>query len=138
MIRTYRELRRIKSFEDRYEYLKLNGSVGRETFGMDRYLNQTLYRSNQWRRTRDNIIIRDDSCDLGVPGYDIYSCIIIHHMNPITAEDIENETDIVFDLDNLICTNHRTHMAIHYGDSSLLSKPPIVRYSGDTIPWSKR
>jgi len=135
MIKSYRELRRIKTFEERYEYLRLVGSVGKETFGFDRYLNQMLYRSRRWSNIRNEVIIRDEACDLGVPGYDIISRIVIHHMNPITLEDIEEARDEVFDPEYLICTTHRTHMAIHYGDESLLYKLPPERRPGDTIPW---
>lgn len=135
MTRSYSELRRLKTFEDRYEYLKLKGSVGRETFGFDRYLNQMLYKSRRWLRIRDDVIVRDEACDLGIYGYDIHHNIIIHHMNPISRDDIENEDDSVFDPEFLICTSHNTHMAIHYGDGSLLPKPLVIRYPGDTTPW---
>lgn len=137
MIRTYRELRKLNSFEERYDYLRLKGDVGRSTFGFDRYLNQMLYRSRRWLRTRDEIIIRDEGCDLGISGYDIFSKIIIHHMNPLSIDDIEDAKDEIFDPEFLICTSHRTHMAIHYGDESLLAKAPIIRRPGDTIPWYK-
>lgn len=135
MIKTYYELKKLKTFEERYNYLKLKGSVGKETFGFDRFINQMLYKSRQWIDTRNSIIIRDNACDLGIIGYDIYDKIIIHHINPISKEDIEDELDIIFDHDNLITTSHRTHMAIHYGDENLLYKKPIVRRPGDTIPW---
>lgn len=135
LIRTYRELQRLKTFEERYNYLRLIGKVGVSTFGFDRYLNQMLYRSKRWLYTRDEVIIRDEACDLGVPGYDIFDKIIIHHMNPISKEDIEEANDFIFDKNFLICTSNRTHQAIHYGDESLLSKPPIIRRPGDTIPW---
>jgi len=134
-IRTYSELRKLYSFEDRYNYLRLIGNVGKETFGFDRYLNQMLYRSKRWLEVRNEIIIRDEACDLGIPGYDIVDKIIIHHMNPLTKDDIEEGNDVIFEKNFLICTSHRTHMAIHYGDESLLFKPPTNRYSGDTIPW---
>lgn len=135
MTKSYYELRKFKTFEERYKYLKLKGSVGKETFGFDRFINQMLYRSRRWTDTRNSIIIRDNACDLGVSGYEIYDKIIIHHINPISKEDIEDELDIIFDPDNLITTSHRTHMAIHYGDENLLYKKPVVRYPGDTIPW---
>lgn len=135
MIRTYRELRRIRTFEGRYEYLRLQGVVGQSTFGYDRYLNQLLYSSRKWRRTRDDIIVRDDGCDLGLDGYEIYDKILVHHMNPITVEDIELDRDIVFDPENLICSAKRTHDAIHYGDKSFLFKGPVERTKNDTCPW---
>jgi len=135
MIRTYSELRTYKTFIDRYNYLKLRGSVGIETFGFDRYLNQVLYRSRRWRRTRDGIILRDNGCDLGVEGYDIYDKIIIHHMNPLTIEDIEDDIDEIYDPEFLISVSFNTHQAIHYGDESLLPKEPIERKPYDTCPW---
>lgn len=135
MIRTYSELRTYKTFIDRYNYLKLRGSVGIETFGYDRYLNQVLYRSRRWRRTRDGIILRDNGCDLGIEGYDIYDKIIIHHMNPLTIEDIENDVDEIYDPEFLISVSFNTHQAIHYGDESLLPKEPIERKPYDTCPW---
>lgn len=135
MIRTYSDLRSYKTFIDRYNYLKLRGSVGVETFGFDRYLNQTLYRSRRWRRVRDEVIIRDNGCDLGLDGYDIYDKIIIHHMNPLTIEDIENDVDDIYDPEFLICVSFMTHQAIHYGDESLLPKEPIERRPHDTCPW---
>jgi len=135
MIRSYRELRRLHTFKERYDYLRLKSSIGIATFGFDRYLNQSLYRSQEWKQIRDHVIVRDEACDLGIVGYDIFSHIVIHHMNPLRPEDIEDATDIVFDMDYLICTSHRTHMAIHYGDESLLYKPLVERRPGDTIPW---
>lgn len=135
MIRNYRELRRLKTFEERYFYLQLKGIVGESTFGFDRYLNQILYTSDRWLRTRDNIIIRDNGCDLGIEGYEIHGRILVHHMNPITIEDVELERDIVFDPEFLISTTLRTHNAIHFGDASLLPKLPIERRRNDTCPW---
>ena len=135
MIRSYRELRRLRTFEERYFYLQLKGIVGESTFGFDRYLNQILYTSDRWLRTRDDIIIRDNGCDLGIEGYEIQGRILVHHMNPITIEDVEEERDIVFDPEFLICTALRTHNAIHYGDVSLLPKLPIERRRNDTCPW---
>lgn len=138
MIRSYSELMRLPTFIERYEYLKLIGQVGVETFGIDRYINQSLYKSRRWRQLRNEIIIRDNGCDLGCEGYDIYDKIIIHHLNPWLPEDlelIEEEKGIVFDPENLICTSFRTHQAIHYGDESLLPKEPIERRPGDTCPW---
>jgi hypothetical protein len=135
MIRTFRELKRLKTFEARFEYLRLNGVVGKTTFGYDRILNQLLYRSTRWRRTRDDIIIRDDGCDLGVKGYEIYGYILIHHLNPITIEDIELEREEIYDPEFLICTTFNTHRAIHYGDESLLPRLPKERKRNDTCPW---
>lgn len=137
MIRTYSELIKIQKFEDRYNYLKLRGFVGKETFGYDRYLNQILYNSYRWKKVRDKVIIRDNGCDLGVEGYQINDMVIVHHMNPITIEDIELERDCVFDPEFLICVSDRTHRAIHYSDSSLLPQNPIERFKGDTCPWKK-
>lgn len=135
MTRSYTELKRYETFLDRYDYLKLKGQVGIETFGYDRYINQILYKSSKWRKTRDKVIIRDNGCDLGVPGYDIFDKIIIHHMNPITLEDVEEEREYIFDPEFLICTSFMTHNAIHYGDESLLPKEPVIRMPGDTCLW---
>lgn len=137
IIRSYSELISIPTFEERFEYLRLDGRVGAETFGFDRYLNQKLYRSQKWKRIRDSIIIRDNGCDLACEGYEIHGKIIIHHINPITVEDIINENSIVFDPENLISTTHSTHNAIHYGDESLLITGPIERRANDTCPWKK-
>lgn len=135
MIRTYSELKRIETFEGRYEYLKLFGKVGVETFGTDRYLNQILYHSQRWKRVRQKVIIRDNGCDLGVDGRDITYQIIIHHMNPITVDDILEERDWIFNPEFLISTSVYTHKAIHFGDESLLPKLPIERRPFDTCPW---
>lgn len=135
MIRNYRELRRLRTFEERYYYLQLKGVVGETTFGFDRYLNQILYTSDRWLKTRDGVIIRDNGCDLGIEGYEIQGRILVHHMNPITIEDVEEERDIVFDPEYLICTTLRTHNAIHFGDEKLLPKIPIERKRNDTCPW---
>ena len=135
MIRCYRDLRAIESFNERYLYLKLDGKVGEQTFGLDRYVNQQLYKSYRWRRTRSQVIIRDNGCDLGIDGRELDRYIVIHHMNPITLEDIEEERDIIFDPENLICCSSRTHKAIHFGDESLLPKEPILRTPGDTCLW---
>lgn len=135
MIRTYSKLQWLKSFEERYDYLKLKGQIGVSTFGFDRYINQTFYKSREWKRIRDEVIVRDEGCDLGIPGYNIFGHIIIHHMNPITVDNLLKNEDIVLNPDYLICTTHRTHMAIHYGDESLLYKLPVERRPGDTIPW---
>ena len=135
IIRSYSELRRITTFEERYKYLQLGGIVGKDTFGFDRYINQIFYRSQKWRSIRDQVIIRDNGCDLGVEGYDIYGRILIHHMNPITLEDIERESDFLLNPEYLICTTHNTHNAIHYGDENLLITSPIERTKNDTCPW---
>ena len=136
-IRTYSELSQLATYEERFRYLRLQGAVGRETFGYDRYINQILYTSQKWRAARDKVIFRDNGCDLGVEGYEIYGKIIIHHMNPITLEDIERERSWIFDPEFLICTTHMTHNAIHYGDENLLVKAPIQRKPNDTCPWRK-
>ena len=134
-IRTYSELITIPTFEERFEYLQLKGSVGKDTFGYDRYLNQVLYRSPEWKRLRNQIIIRDDGCDLACDSYDIYGKVLIHHLNPITVEDILTRSRKVFDPDNLVCVSHSTHNAIHYGDVDLLVTGPIIRTKNDTCPW---
>lgn len=136
-IKTYSELIRFPTFEERFQYLSLKGIVGRETFGFDRYLNQIFYRSQRWKSVRDHVIIRDNGCDLGVEGHEIHSRVIIHHMNPITLEDIERESEFLLDPEYLISTIHNTHNAIHFGDESLLIKPPIVRTPNDTCPWRR-
>ena len=135
-IKTYSELVTLPTFEQRYEYLRLDGSVGVETFGFDRYINQKFYHDPEWIRIRDKVITRDNGCDLGVRGYEIkYERIIIHHITPITLEDIINRHPIVFDLENLITVTHNTHLAIHYGDANLISKTPVERTKNDTCPW---
>lgn len=135
MIRSYSELIKLGTFEERFEYLKLSGSVGFETFGHDRYLNQALYCSEKWKRVRREVIIRDEGCDLGVDYMEIPGKIIIHHMNPITIRDIESGNSSIFDPEFLICTSFRTHNAIHYSDESLLPKDPVIREPGDTKLW---
>lgn len=134
-IKSYSELQKLKTFEERFNYLKLNGIVGESTFGFDRYLNQIFYRSKRWKRIKDTIIIRDNGCDLGMEDRQIYSRIIVHHMNPLSIEDIEKETDFLLNPEYLICTSHNTHNAIHYGDENLLIKAPIERTINDTCPW---
>lgn len=134
-LRRYSELKKLKTFEERFEYLRLAGVVGESTFGFDRYLNQLLYTSSKWRKTREGIIIRDNGCDLGVPGYDLRTMIIIHHMNPLSIKDIEEVSDDIFNPEYLICVSQRTHNAIHFGDESLLPKGPIERKPYDTCPW---
>ena len=134
-LRSYRELRRISSFEERFEYLRIGGSVGASTFGFERWINQDFYRSREWRNVRNDVIARDLGLDLGVEGYEIYDRVIIHHMNPMTVDDIEHNAETILDPEFLITTSHRTHNAIHYGDSSLLMKPFVERRPGDTVPW---
>lgn len=135
MIRTYSELMSISSFEDRYRYLKLSGSVGKDTFGFDRYLNQIFYRSDEWRSIRNHVIVRDNGCDLGVEGYEIYGRIYIHHMNPLTVKDVISRSESLLDPEFLICVSFNTHQAIHYGDESNLVLPPVERTLNDTCPW---
>ena len=135
MTRRYSELRHIPTFEERFDYLKLNGSVGRETFGFDRYINQRFYTSKEWRDVRHHVIARDLGLDLGAEGYEINSRILIHHMNPIVVDDILHKNDDILDPEFLITTCHNTHNAIHYGDSSLLPKPLVERSRGDTRLW---
>lgn len=137
-VRSYSELILLPTFEERYRYLQLNGVVGFETFGFDRYLNQIFYNSQRWKKVRDYVIIRDNGCDLGVEGYSIHGKVIIHHMNPITLDDIQNESAYMLDPEFLICTTHITHNAIHYGDESLIIKAPVERSKNDTCPWKKR
>lgn len=131
----YSELISIPTYEKRFKYLQLKGAVGNDTFGYDRYLNQILYNSPEWKRLRNQIIIRDNGRDLGCEGYEIYGRILIHHMNPITVEDIVSRDPIVFDPENLICVSHNTHNAIHYGDENLLIMAPVERTKNDTCPW---
>lgn len=136
-IRTYSELILLPTFEERYEYLRIGGRVGEETFGFDRYLNQIFYKDPEWLAARDEVIIRDNGCDLGIPGREIYSRILVHHMNPITKDDILKRSKILLDPEYLICTIKQTHDAIHYGDESLLLKDPIERSRNDTCPWRR-
>ena len=135
IIRTYSELVTLPTFEERFEYLQLNGIVGEETFGFDRYINQNFYRSREWKQVRDQVIIRDCGCDLGVEGYDIRGKILIHHMNPISVRDIQEVSDYLMNPDYLITTTLSTHNAIHYGDKNLLVTAPIVRTANDMCPW---
>lgn len=134
-IKTYSELITFSTFEDRFEYLQLKGIVGQETFGFDRYLNQILYNSKEWKHLRNEIIVRDNGCDLALEGFEIHCRILIHHINPITIDDVIKRREIVFDPENLICVTHNTHNAIHYGDKSLLITGPIERRANDTCPW---
>lgn len=137
MIRTYSELIKFNSFEDRFEYLKLKGYVGEDTFGFDRYLNQVFYKSPEWKKIRDEVIIRDNGCDLGMYEYEIFGKIYVHHMNPISVEDIESRASDILNPEFLICCSHQTHNAIHYGDTDLLPKGLIERTPYDTCPWKK-
>lgn len=136
-VRTYSELIKIPTFEERYEYLRLGGKVGEETFGFDRYLNQMFYRSKEWRSIRDHVITRDNGCDLAMAGHEVYSRILIHHMNPITADDILQRSEYLLNPEYLVSTIKRTHDAIHYGDRSLLIVAPIERTKNDTCPWKR-
>lgn len=136
-IRTYSELMELPTFEERFRYLQLNGTVGQDTFGFDRYLNQTFYRSKEWKKIRDYVIVRDNGCDLAMDGREIYDKIYIHHMNPIMIQDILHESEFLLDPEYLICVSHRTHNAIHYGDESLLYQGPIERTPNDTCPWKQ-
>ena len=134
-IRTYSELITLPTFKERYEYLKLNGRVGEETFGFDRYLNQAFYKSEEWRAVRDYVIVRDNGCDLGIKGHEIFGKILIHHMNPISKRDILDRSDLLLNPEYLICTIKNTHDAIHFGDENLLIVAPIERRKNDTCPW---
>lgn len=134
-IRRYSELIKLPTFEERFEYLRLDGQVGVDTFGSDRYLNQIFYKSPEWKKIRDEIIIRDQCCDLAMSGYDIHGPVLIHHLNPITKEDILSGTDLLLNPEYLVCTIQSTHNAIHYGDVNLLITNPIERKPNDTCPW---
>ena len=136
-IKTYSELITLPTFEERYRYLRLRGSVGEDTFGFDRYLNQKFYRSAEWKRIRDQVIVRDFGCDLGIADREIHGKILIHHMNPIREKDIRYLTDILLNPEYLICVSHNTHNAIHYGNEDLLVKNPITRTPNDTCPWKR-
>lgn len=136
-IKSYSELITLSTFEKRFQYLKLEGTIGQETFGSRRWLNQNFYHSDKWLRFRDSIIIRDSGCDLGVQGYDIYGPVLIHHLNPITYENILYNDQCVFDPENVICTNLRTHNAIHYGTDNVIANTLVERSRNDTCPWRK-
>lgn len=137
-IKTYSELCKFQTFEDRFQYLRLDGVVGKETFGFDRYLNQVFYqRDPRWKRVRDYVIIRDNGCDLGVEGYEIHGRILVHHMNPVTIDDLLHDSEYLLDPEFLISTIHNTHNAIHYGDENLLVLPPVERTQHDTCPWRR-
>lgn len=136
-IKTYSQLIRLPTFEDRFEYLKLKGSVGKDTFGHDRYLNQVFYSSMEWRRLRDEIIIRDNGCDLGIEGRQIGGKVYIHHLNPLGVNDILTHSEYLVNPEYLICVSFETHNAIHYGDINLLPRDPIERKRNDTCPWRR-
>lgn len=135
MIKSYGELRRLGTFDERFEYLRFRGSVGEDTFGFNRILNQKFYTSRRWREIRNAVIVRDGGCDLGVDGYDIFDKIIVHHINPITKEDVINDSEKLYDLNNLVCTSNRTHNAIHYSSEEHLSQRFEERTKDDTSPW---
>lgn len=134
-IRRYSELRRLHTFEDRFHYLELKGIVGQSTFGFDRWLNQHFYKSREWRDARERVIFRDNGCDLGIEGYEIFADLLVHHMNPMSIEDVQKGESWITDPEFLITTSLNTHNAIHYGDERLLPRGPIVREPGDTKLW---
>lgn len=135
MSRSYSELRGLSTFEERFEYLCMVGQVGEVTFGFDRWMNQQFYHSPMWRHARDEVIVRDQGCDLGIQGYEIHGGLLVHHMNPMTAHDIAEGAEWILDPEFLITTTHRTHNAIHYGDYDLLPRPVVARHRGDTSVW---
>jgi hypothetical protein len=135
MTKSYSELIKLKTYEERLKYLKLKGAVASETFGYDRYLNQMFYKSPEWLSTRDDVIVRDQACDLGIKDREIYSNITVHHINPITPDDIKNRSAKLTDPENLICTSDKTHKAVHYGNESMVLAIQIERKQNDTIPW---
>lgn len=135
LTKSYRNLILLPTFKERFEYLKLAGTVGESTFGFDRYLNQRFYQSREWRQFRSKVITRDEGNDMGIKDYPISGTVIIHHINPLSVKDFEEQSDLLFDMNNVICVSHNTHEAIHYGDESLLPKDPIERKPNDTIPW---
>ncbi len=135
-LRCYSELIKLETFEERFEYLKLDGKVGEETFGFDRWLNQAFYKSKEWEQIRNEVITRDLGCDLGIQDREIIDeIILIHHMNPITKEDIINKTDFLLNPEYLITTIDNTHRAIHFGNEEMLYKPPVERFKNDQCPW---
>lgn len=137
-IRTYSELCKLETFEERYEYLRLHGKVGEDTFGFDRYMNQALYKSSEWKSVRNFVIARDGACDMGLEGYDIFSTAYVHHMNPIGPQDIEDASDYLFNPEYLITVSFETHNAIHYGVGEFKDRNKIIeRFPNDTIPWKK-
>lgn len=133
--KTYSELIRLPTFKERYRYLRIGGSIGEYTFGAERYLNQAFYKSKEWRKIRDEVIVRDNGCDLAFEDFDIFDQIVVHHMNPITIEDIENYSDNLVNPEFLICTSELTHKAIHFGNEHLLPRPIVERRPGDTCLW---
>ena len=134
-IRTYIELRRLDTFEERFHYLSLKGVLGESTFGFDRWMNQRFYKSQEWKRVRNHVIVRDQGCDLGIPGFEIHAGLLVHHMNPVSVEDLKHGEEWIIDPNFLITTSLQTHNAIHYGDESLLPRGPIIRKFGDTALW---
>lgn len=137
ILKTYTDLIKLPTFEERFRYLELGGAVGADTFGFDRYLNQRFYTSQIWQRVKQEVIIRDNGCNLGMEGYTIFGRVIVHHMNPITVEDVVKQTDALLNPEFLICVSHTTHNAIHYGSEELLPKGPADRKPNDTCPWRK-
>lgn len=135
MKKSYSELVRLSTYEDRLSYLKENGLVGEDTFGFDRYLNQNLYKSAEWQRARNYVILRDNGCDVGLDDYPIPSKVYVHHINPITKDDILNHADCLFDPENLVCVSHETHNLIHYGCEAPTKREPVMRSRNDTRPW---
>lgn len=135
IIKSYSKMLTFPTLEERFRYLQLKGSVGKDTFGYDRYLNQILYHSGEWKSFRNDIIIRDNGCDLACEGHEIHKRILVHHINPITVEDVLNRSPMVFDPENVVCVSHMTHNAIHYGDENLLMTAPVERSQNDTCPW---
>ena len=133
-VRSYTELRMLPTFEERFEYLKLGGEVGKDTFGFDRWINQKFYKSHEWKQVRRDVIIRDNGCDLGLEGYELQNGIYVHHMNPMLPKDIVDASEWILNPEYLICVSFNTHNAIHYGDASLLPKI-VERKPNDTCPW---
>lgn len=136
-MKTYSELISLSTFEDRFNYLRLNGKVGRDTFGIDRYLNQVLYVSPEWRQFRNQIVLRDNGCDLRLEGYEIFGQIIVHHIDPITVDDVVNRSEKLFDPNNVVCVSLDTHNGIHYGTDTFIHRVPKDRSPMDTCPWKK-
>ena len=136
-MKTYNELLTFNTFDERFDYLKMNGLVGEETFGYSRYLNQILYRSPEWRSLRKAVIIRDNGCDLAIPEYEIAGKILVHHINPITLKDIDERNPLIYDMNNLISVSFMTHQAIHYGDRDLIVYDAVIRKPNDMSPWRK-
>lgn len=137
MIRRYSVLKNLETFDERFKYLRLQGSVGRSTFGFDRYVNQQFYRSREWRDVRNYVISRDYGCDLGVEGYEIHEGLLVHHMNPMDSQSVIHNDERILNPEYLITTTHQTHNAIHYGDENLLPREPVKRRPGDTLLWER-